>query len=83
MFKNIGKQIKAWSKFNCLLGIIFSFAVAIVIFIIGGNSYPNDGPFFLIGVIVAIIGPINSWVSSWLLYGYGQIIENTDKLAKK
>ena len=34
----------------------------------------------LYGLLVLIAGPIIAWVSSWLLYGFGQLIENTDQL---
>jgi hypothetical protein len=30
-----------------------------------------------------IAGPIIAWVSSWLLYGFGQLIENSDIIAEE
>ena len=41
-----------------------------------------DEDLILTGFLIAVIGALISWVSSFVLYGYGQLIENTDKLVK-
>ena len=28
-----------------------------------------------------VVGPIVAWFSSWLLYGFGQLVENSDIIA--
>lgn len=38
--------------------------------------------YFGIGILVAILGSIISWASTIALYGFGQIVENTDTIAK-
>ena len=35
----------------------------------------------LLGGLLFVLGPIAAWVSTWLLYGFGQLIENSDILA--
>ena len=34
------------------------------------------------GVITIIVGPLAAWVSSWLLYGFGELIEKTTEIAE-
>ena len=42
----------------------------------------QDEDVMLIGLLVVIFGPVVAWVSSWILYGYGQLIENSDVIAE-
>lgn len=73
MFDNIGGKIKALAEVVCILGIILS--------IIGGFIIiaENSG---LLGFMFMVIGSLGSWVSSFTLFGFGQLIENTDLLVK-
>lgn len=34
-------------------------------------------------MLVILFAPIIAWISSWLLYGYGQLIENSDIIAEE
>ena len=36
-----------------------------------------------LGILIAILGPIIAWIASWILYGFGQLIENSDTIAGK
>lgn len=75
MFNNIGRKIKALAKIQFIVLAIIDFIVGIVILSV--NEY-----LIAAGLSVMLIGPILAWISSWILYGYGQLIENSDKLAK-
>ena len=45
--------------------------------LIGGIALiANDNG--LVGFLTIVFGPIAAWVSSWLLYGFGQLVENSD-----
>ena len=76
MYDNIGGKIKGLAK-----AIFFIEAIATVItgFIILANSYYFEG--ILTGVLVIIVGPIFAWISSWLLYGFGELIEKACDIA--
>ncbi len=73
-YDNIGEKIKDWAK--------WVFAVeAIAAVIIGIVLISQDEDLLLVGLLVMVLGPIVAWVSSWILYGYGQLIENSDLIA--
>ncbi len=72
MFKNIGKKIKILAQIitwigivvSCLLGVIMMFA----------------SPYGVLpGILIIIVGSLSSWISSFILYGFGQLIDNSDK----
>lgn len=70
MFDNIGGKIKGLAEFICYLGII-AFCIVGVVVIVTMES-------FILGVVVAGIGSLGSWIGSFMLYGTGQLIQNTD-----
>ena len=72
MYDNIGGKIKNWA--------VWIFIVEAIAAIIGGITLvANDNG--LVGFLTIVFGPIAAWVSSWLLYGFGQLIENSDIIA--
>ncbi len=73
MFKNIGGKIKTLSEFVTWVGIIASVVLGIIIMFYGDIMV-------LVGLVVMSFGCFFSWIGSFLLYGYGQLIENSDKL---
>lgn len=75
-FDNIGRKIKGWAK--------AIFALEAIAALIGGLALMStDEDAVAIGLLIAILGPIVAWISSWLLYGYGQLIENSDIVAEE
>lgn len=75
MFDNIGGKIKSLAQVVCWIGIIAS---VICGFILIGT----DEDLILLGLLIMVIGSLISWVSSFALYGFGQLIENTDELCE-
>ena len=73
MFKNIGGKIKKVLEIVTTIGIVASVILGILIMLI-------DDEMVLIGLVVMALGCFSSWIGSFLLYGYGQLIENSDKL---
>ena len=67
MFDNIHRKIKMLAKVITIIGIIGSCITGFVMWIL-----PNG---FLIGTLVMVIGSLFSWISSFVLYGFGEIIE--------
>lgn len=76
MFDNIGSKIK-----GCAKAIFFIEAVSFVIS--GIATIAEDEDMILVGLLLLIVGPFVSWVSSWLLYGFGELIDNTTYIAGK
>ncbi len=68
MFNNIGDKIKIVAVIISTLGIIFS--------VIAGLVFLTTST--LIGILIILLGSLLSWVSTFLLYGFGQLIENSD-----
>lgn len=76
MYKNIGGKIKNLSEIITWLGIAAS--------VIGGlyvmSSYPKT---IFIGSLIMVLGTLTSWISQFLLYGFGELVENSSIIAGK
>lgn len=77
MFSNIGGKIKNLAVVITWIGIITSVIFGIMMMATG------YGEMVFIGFLVALVGSLLSWIGSFLLYGFGQLIENTDAIVKK
>lgn len=73
MFGNIGGKIKTTAKILCILGIIISLVNGILI-ISRSTSYNST---VVLGLVSIIVGSLLSWISSFFLYGWGELIEKT------
>ena len=93
MFSNIGRKIRVLAKVFCWLGIIGS--VIIGVLMISGSSYftaisgnlGDDAAAFAAGslgafggIVFIIVGSLLSWISSFALYGFGELVDNSSKL---
>jgi cell shape-determining protein MreC len=78
MYNNIGKKIKALAKILCIVIAVFWIVIGFVL-IFGRYSSPFVR---LIGFLTAIVGPFFAWVSSFLLYGYGVLIEQNAEIKR-
>ena len=68
MYDNIGRKIKGLA--------IVVFIVEAIAAIIGGIALMITlDDLILLGLLVLLFGPLVAWVSSWLLYGFGEIID--------
>ena len=68
MFENIGGKIKGLATITTVIGIVLSVIVGIAFF----SKTP------LLGIMIAIVGIAISWIGSFMTYGLGQLIENSD-----
>lgn len=75
MFNNIGNKIKVLAQFFCYAGIALSIFLGIRI-ILSNNK-------LIFALLLIILGSIVSWISSFILYGFGQLIDNSDILVRK
>ena len=76
MFKNCANKIKTLASVLFWLGLIGSFIGAIVLWAEGTDE--------LVGIGFAVLfgGIFGSFSITLLMYGFGQLIENSDKIAK-
>ena len=91
MFKNIGGKIKGLAKFFCWLGIVVSVIIGVTMIVgaIMGGPKPSYGRFtttnsamIVAGVLVIVFGSLLSWVGSFALYGFGELVDNSRKLVE-
>ncbi len=76
MFDNIGGKIKTLAQVVCWIGIIASV-------IIGFVMMAQDDDTAFAGVLIMVLGSLGSWIGSFMTYGFGQLIENSDILVKQ
>ena len=69
MFDNIGGKIQALAQIICWIGIIISAIVGLCVI---GDSV-------LLGLIIIVIGFLSSWIGSFVMFGYGELIEATSE----
>ena len=73
MFDNIGGKIKGVAKVTCWIGIIASVISGLVMMI-------DDEDMIAIALLTILVGALASWVGSFMVYGFGQLVENSDTL---
>lgn len=77
MFRDIGDKIKNLAKYICCVGIIFSVIIAIILIVVGIEE--NLIFFIFLGLLVGVIGSFLSWIGVFLIYGFGELIDTTNK----
>lgn len=75
MFSNIGGKIKGVAVAEAVIGIIASIVVGFVLIYNSSRSNPTAG----LGWVIMIGGSIVSWLNSFILYGFGELIEKTSE----
>ena len=68
MYDNIGRKIKGLAKALFIVEAIVAFIAGIVLMAI-------DEDFILLGLLFMFLMPVAAWISSWLLYGFGELVE--------
>lgn len=79
MFDNIGGKIQAWARFCCGLGVTLSVSGFLVLLVAAATL--EEPIFVLFAFLVGIVGSLVSWISSFTLYGFGRLVENSDRIA--
>ncbi len=74
MFDNIGKKIKSLANILCWVGIVAYVFIAIVMFSIATAAYDKE-LYIILGIIFLFVGPLMSWISSFFMYGFGELID--------
>ena len=74
LYEDIGGKIKNWAKW-----IFIVEAIAAIIY--GIALIADDAA--VIGFVVLICGPLVAWVGSWILYAFGQLVEDVHTMRNK
>ena len=80
MFDDIGGKIKGLATFICWVGIIVCVILGIVMIVNATGGYRTDGGMVVAGILIIVIGSLLSWVGSFVLYGFGELVENSTEL---
>ena len=86
MFNNIGEKIKTLATIITILGIIASVisGIAFIVYsIVEAYDVSRLVAGIILGVLTMVVGSLISWISSFLLYGFGELIENSTILKEK
>jgi len=79
MYENIAAKIKLLAKIVLGLGALIGLVFAILLF----ADVIVDEDLAFLGIIPLIFGPVFGWLSSLLVYGFGELIEKTTDIANK
>ncbi len=75
LFRDVGKKIQVLAKGLMIVGVACSVIIGLVVM-------AGDESMLLVGLLIMLVGSLVSWISSWFLYGYGEIIKNTAEIAE-
>ena len=84
MFSNIGGKIKVTAKVFCWIGIIVSVASGLGMIVAGFSGMWTQAASIVTilgGIGTALLGSLLSWVGSFMMVGFGELIENTAEIA--
>lgn len=80
LYDNIGEKIQNWAKWIFIILAIGSIIIGISMM----AGAPDFDTFpFIMGIITIIVGPLVSYVSSWLLYAFGQLVEDISAIRRQ
>ena len=83
MYSNIGKKIKVLTVIVTVILMLGALGTGAYFIVKGMDYFDYGGDYFVyIGIAIAVGGPILAWIMSFVMYGFGQLIDNTDKLVK-
>ncbi|MCE5210734.1 MAG: hypothetical protein LLG40_04190 [Deltaproteobacteria bacterium] len=75
-YNNIGNKLKSLAKLFRNIGL-FLVVIVFIATIISSSSSLHSDETLLIGILTSIAIIIISFIGSWPLYGFGQLIEDT------
>ena len=75
LYDDIGSKIKSWAK--GVFAVEVAVSIVAVVFLFVASEYWEWWYF-----LILFGGPFVAWVSSWLLYGFGEIIDKLCAIEK-
>ena len=81
-FDNIGGKIKTFTKWYCWISIIIVWVACGILLLLGLSDLDLVGLYWGIAIPSAVFVPLTTWLSCWVLYAFGELVENSAKIAK-
>ena len=75
LYENIGSKIKNWAKWIFVIEAIGAVITGLVLLF-------TDEDLILYGLLTLVCGPIVAWVGSWILYAFGELVEDVGRIRK-
>ena len=69
LYANIGGKIKTWAKWMFIIEAIGAIITGLIMLF-------ADEELILYGLLILVFGPIVAWVSTWILYAFGELVED-------
>lgn len=79
-FDNIGEKIKKLAKWLCWVNILLIWIASAISFFLFLDAEPV---MCVLSVITAIVAPVFVWIGSWLMYAFGELVEDTHAIRNK
>ena len=76
LYENIGGKIKNWAKWIFIIEAIGAIITGLVLLF-------TDEDLILYGLLTLVCGPIVAWVGSWILYAFGELVEDVHAIRDK
>lgn len=70
LYTNIGKKIKGLAKIIFIISSVCCILYGIMLI-------AEDIDLVPLGTVYTLVGPIASWIASWLLYAFGEFVDKT------
>ena len=76
LYENIGGKIKNWAKWIFIIEAIGAIITGLVLLF-------TDEDFILVGLLTLVCGPLVAYVGSWILYAFGELVEDVHAIRNK
>lgn len=75
MYQQIGKKIKTLAVVIAVIGMIFCVIWGLLLIV-------SDTGFDIVGLLWLLVGPVLCWLGSFVLYGFGELVDKTCWIAE-
>ena len=75
MYQQIGKKIKTLAVVIAVIGMIFCVIWGLLLIV-------SDTGFDIVGLLCLLVGPVLCWLGSFVLYGFGELVDKTCWIAE-
>lgn len=76
MYENIGSKIKNWAKWIFIVEAIGAIITGLVLIF-------TDENLIFYGLLTLVCGPIVAYIGSWVLYAFGELVEDVHAIRNK
>ena len=76
LYENIGGKIKNWAKWIFIVEAIGAIITGLVLLC-------TDEDLILYGLITLVCGPIVAYIGSWILFAFGELVEDVHAIRNK